>query len=149
MCVSKDFSVVEVSYSNSDDLLTIDQPIESVAKHVKLSGGESFAIVKYIIEPFESIHPIVFVNEATLKQSYGISEEINTKFQKYCEAVMIGIQLSAENFYNKYQIKIGKIKITLLELLMHPSDSKESAYKAVGIMIIRDNFRAVQVPNIG
>ena len=140
MRISKGFSVIKVSYSNSDDLITIDHPIESVAKHVKQSGGESFAIVKYIIEPFESIHPIVVVNKATIDPGYGRPDEINAKFQKYSEAVMVGIQLAAENFYNNYQRKIGKIKITLLELLTHPSDSKESAYKAVGIMIIRDNF---------
>jgi len=55
-------------------------------------------------------------------------------------AAQIGIQLSAESFYIEEQRKIGKIKITLLELFMRPSDSKESAYKAVGIIIIHDNF---------
>ena len=140
ICISKDFSVIKVSYSNSDDLITINQPKESVAKYVSQCGGESFAVVKYLIEPFESNHPIVFVNEATIEPCYGNLDEMNANFQKYCEAVMSGIQLSAENFYIERQRKIGKIKITLLELLMHPSDSKESAYKAVGIIIIHDNF---------
>ena len=145
----KGFSAINVSYSNSDDLVSINEPIVAVAKHVRQSGGDSFARVKYMIEPYESNHHIVVENIATIEPRYNRSDEMNTKFQKFCEAVIYGIQSSADYFFKEHHKRIGRIKITLLELFMHPTDSNEFAYKIVGIKIIHNNFRLkVDILNI-
>jgi len=146
--------IIPVVYSSEDDMTTINAPIEGVAKYIKQSGCPGhYAMVKYRIEPFESDYPIIFENRATVPEQGQYTrltpEEFVATFEKYVDAFKMGIQESANHHYKDEENpqKIGKIKIIMLELHIHESDSSMLSFKIAAGLMMNEYFRRKQHDN--
>jgi len=126
---------IKTIYPISNDLISVSEKIEGIAKYVRQSGGNQFAMVKYLIEPFESEYPIIFVNEVE------ISDHLHANFLCFLNAVKDGIEDTVNFHYTEDNKKIGCIKISILELLTHDNDSRIISHKIAGSLIIRNNFK--------
>jgi len=140
--------IIPVAYSNEDDMTTIDEPVEGVAKYIRQSGCPGHvAVVKYRLEPFESDYPIIFENRATVPEQGQYTrqtpEEFATSFERYIEAFKMGIQGFAKHHYEDEENpqKVGKIKIIMLELHIHETDSSMLAFKIAATRMMNEHFR--------
>ncbi len=133
--------MLEVSFKYDIDILTISEKIEDVSKHVKQScGRNSFAIIKYIIEPTDSDNGIIFENKAKIEEKYKDNNKFKDDFDIYVQSVIEGINEAVSCLYKENGKLIKNVKITLLELLIHESDSWEMSYRFVGYLIIKKHF---------
>jgi len=132
-------------------MTTINAPVEGVTKYIRQSGCPGhYAMVKYRIEPFESEYPIIFENRATVPEQGQYTrltpEEFVADFERYVEAFKMGIQESANYRFEDEENpqKIGKIKIIMLELHIHETDSSMLSFKIATHLMMREHFRRKQ-----
>jgi len=144
--------IIPVAYSNEDDMTTISAPVEGVAKYIRQSGCPGhFAIVNYRIEPFESDYPIIFENRATVPEQGQHTrltpEAFATSFEGYVEAFKMGIQESANYRYEDEENpqKVGKIKIIMLELHIHETDSSMLSFRIAAGLMMNEHFRRSKI----
>lgn len=143
---STKYSVIKVAYPDDDDLVSISLPLEGEARYVRQSSCPShYAVVKYVIEPFESEHPIVFENRATLHPRHD-PEAFNDPFHRFINAFQEGIQEAFGSLYENDELRIGRIKIIVLELYIHEYDSREISYKMAAYIMITCTFRKIHIP---
>ncbi len=133
---------IKTIYNKSNDNnLTIHQKIENISKYIKqCSSRDSFAYIRYSIEPYNSDYPIIFENKAQIEDEFKGKQEFEEDFNLYVEAVMKGIEEAVNYIYEEHNKCVSDIKITLLELLMNPYDSNVISYKIAGCMVIKKTF---------
>ncbi|WP_379358271.1 MULTISPECIES: hypothetical protein [unclassified Paenibacillus] len=124
-------------------IISVEKRVEKQARYVRQNGSEHFAIIDFIIEPYEG-SSICFENEALIQDDLKGNKEWERLFPILVINIYEGLNMFIENQYNEKNRAIGNFKFKLVSLAIHPLDSKFMDFKIATYIGLRDIFDPIE-----